>query len=74
MQHTNTLFDPVLVSGFSQCDVLESGTVEQSQYPTNVTFPNSPYLDKFTVMGVVIVAGELVSWSCFCDLFNIISY
>ena len=28
-------------------------------YETNVTFPNSPYLDKFTVMGVVIVAENL---------------
>ena len=26
---------------------------------TNVTFPNSPYLNKFTVMGVVIVAKNL---------------
>ena len=26
-QHTNTLLDPVLVSGFSQCDVLDSGTI-----------------------------------------------
>ena len=28
-------------------------------YKTNLTFPNSPYLDKFTVMGVVIVANNL---------------
>ena len=27
-QHTNTLLDPVLVSGFSQCDVLDSGTID----------------------------------------------
>ena len=35
--------------------------LEQYQYPyeTNVNFPNSPYLGKFTVMGVVIVAKNL---------------
>ena len=36
---------------------------------TNVIFPNSPNLDKFTVMGVVIV-----SWSCFYDLLDINNY
>ena len=45
-------------------------------YETNITFPNSSYLEKFTVMGGggSYCSRELVSWSCFCDLFNIISY
>jgi hypothetical protein len=41
-------------------------------YETNVTFPNSPFLDNFTVMGSVIVAEHL-TLSCFLYLFSIIS-
>ena len=39
-------------------------------YETNVTFPNSPYPDKWGCY----CSRELVSWSCFCDLFNNVSY
>jgi hypothetical protein len=41
-------------------------------YETKVTFPNSPFLDNFTVMGAVIVA-EYMTLSCFLYLFSLIS-
>ena len=39
-----------------------------------VTFPNSPYVEKFRVMGVFIIVEYLeVGLSYFCNLFSIIS-